>query len=202
MRKIETIWHDILFQALEKKKFKFTQQELAEKFGYSLSTVNYALEVPSEMGAVRKESKFFVLADIKKLLYYWASDRRLSNDIIYQTYSEESVFSLEKIVPPGSIFAAYTAAKEYLAEPPADYSKIYLYADINSLTEIKTRYPEVRKRPNIFVLKKIAAVERYGDFTTLPHTFVDIWNLSDWYAREFVIGLEEKIDALLSQPNY
>ncbi len=202
MRKIETIWHEILFQALEKKKFKFTQQELAEKFGYSLSTVNYALDVPAEMGMVRKESKFSVLTDFNKLLYYWASERRLAKDIIYKTYADQDIISLEKIIPPEAIFGGYTAAKEYLGEPPADYSKIYFYADESSLEEIKRRYPENNQRPNVFVLKKIPALERYGDYTTLPQTFVDIWNLRDWYAREFVISLEDKINALLSQSGY
>jgi len=43
MRKIETIWHLILQSALEKKKFKHTQLELAKLFAYAVSTVNYSL---------------------------------------------------------------------------------------------------------------------------------------------------------------
>jgi hypothetical protein len=39
---------------------------------------------------------------------------------------------------------------------------------------------------------------KYGPVTTLPQTFVDIWNLKDWYGQEFIKRLEEKINAILS----
>lgn len=49
MRKIEIIWQQILSSALYNKKFNFTQKGLAEEFRYSLSTINYALEIPSKI---------------------------------------------------------------------------------------------------------------------------------------------------------
>ena len=95
MKKIETIWHHLLYSALKENNFKHTQKQLAGKFGYSLSTINYALTVPEKIGAIRKESKFFVLADFKKLLYYFASFRNFNKDIIYQTYVDEPVGEIE-----------------------------------------------------------------------------------------------------------
>ena len=62
MKKNETIWHHLLYESVANRQFKFTQQGLAEQYGMSLSTVNNALKVPSQMGVVRKESRFFVLA--------------------------------------------------------------------------------------------------------------------------------------------
>jgi hypothetical protein len=32
----------------------------------------------------------------------------------------------------------------------------------------------------------------------LTQTFVDVWNLGDWYSRDFVVALETKINELLS----
>ena len=199
MKKIETIWHYLLLGALEAKKYRYTQQEIAQKFAYSLSTVNFALKAPSEIGAIRKESKFFVIADFKKLLYFWASQRNLSRDIIYLTYFPEAINEIEGLVPAGSIYACYSAARRILGEPPADYSTVHCYADEKILKEFKKRFPADHKHAsNVVILKPPAAMQAYGGITTLPQTFVDIWNLKDWYSRDFVEKLEQKIDAVLS----
>lgn len=199
MRKIETIWHYLLFSALEAKKYRYTQQEIAQKFAYSLSTVNFALKAPAEIGAIRKETKFFVLADFKKLLYFWASQRNLSRDIIYRTYSPAAITEIEGLIPAGAIYACYSAARRILGEPPADYSAVHCYADEKILPEFKKRFPAGRKHePNVVILKALKTMEEYGGLTTLPQTFVDIWNLKDWYSRDFIERLEQKIDAVLS----
>lgn len=194
IKKIETIWHDILYSALQNKKYKHTQQKYAKEFNYSLSTVNHALEIPTQIGAIRKESKFFVLSDFFKLLYYWASYRTLTNDIIYKTNSKNTVTKIEGLIVPNSIFAGYTAAKKHLIEPPADYAKVYFYANKNMLTQIKRGFPEEKSdNPNVFVLKEIPSMHKYGNLTTLPQTFVDIWNMPDWYSRNFTGALEKKM---------
>jgi len=199
MKKIETIWHHLLWQALEKEQYKHTQKELAEDFGYSLSTVNLALAKPTQIGAIRKTARFFVLADLKKLLYYWATNRNLKKDVIYKTSFLGSITEAEGVVPTGVVYAGYTAAKKILKEAPADYTKLYFYAEEKDLNEVKQRFPPQKKgQVEVFVLKKILSLDRYGQITSLPQTFVDIWNMADWYAKDFVKSLEEKIDGLLS----
>ena len=76
--------------ALEEKQFKHTQQSLAKLFGYSLSTINHALASPSQLGAIRKESKFFVLEDFQKFLYYWASVRNLEMEYYHNLITQKS----------------------------------------------------------------------------------------------------------------
>ncbi len=199
MKKIETIWHHILYEALTHKQFKFTQQELAGRFSYSLSTVHHALIIPSRIGAIRKESKFFVLAHFMKLLLYWASVRNLSRSIIYQTYSPLSVTQREGQMPPIAIFACYSAVRNILGEPPADYEAVYVYDATEAIPEYERRFPlELGNRPNLFVLADSPMLRLYGPVTTIPQTYVDIWNLSDWYARDFLKGLEENFHGLLS----
>ena len=88
MKKIETIWHHLLWQALINKKFSHTQQELAKEFGYSLSTIHLAVTKAADIGAVRIGSKSFAVENAKKLLYYWASLRNLGNCVRYSTYYE------------------------------------------------------------------------------------------------------------------
>ncbi len=199
MKKIETLWHHILYEALTNKKFRFTQQELATKYSYSLSTAHHALVMPAAIGAVRKETKFFVLADPMKLLLYWASMRNLLHSIIYQTYSPLSVIEREGVVPGSAIYACYSAARKILIEPPSDYDTVYIYGSLDHIPEISRRFPEHKsKRPNVIVLSENPILRQYGAVTTIPQTYVDIWNLHDWYAHDFIHALEEKIHGLLS----
>ncbi len=198
MKKIETIWHHLLTEAITRKQFQWTQQELAKQFGYSLSTIHHALRVPTEMGAIRKTGKAFVLRDFKKLLYYWASVRTLARDVLYSTTVDLPVQEIEGLAIPESLYAAYSAARRLLTEPPADYSKVYFYLPPDALAAFQRRFPPLRRpAPNTFALKISPVMPPYGPTTTLTQTFVDLWNLSDWYARDFTQALEAKIDALL-----
>ncbi|OGE07874.1 hypothetical protein A3I53_04285 [Candidatus Curtissbacteria bacterium RIFCSPLOWO2_02_FULL_40_13b] len=52
-------------------------------------------------------------------------------------------------------------------------------------------------RANLTILKADKFLASYGQITTLGQTFVDIWNLPIWYAKEFTKSLKEKIDELL-----
>ncbi len=201
MKKIETIWHHLLWQALTNKKFSHTQLELSREFGYSLSTVHHAIAKIAAVGAVRMESKSFRVINAKKLLYYWASVRNLQNCVRYSTYYPGPILKAQGELPAGGIYGGYTAAKYILRTAPADYDKIYYYSQ--DIENFKTRFPENHKYPdNIFVLTLPNVreyISRYpGGITSLPHTFADIWNMADWFAADFIGALEEKIDGLLS----
>lgn len=199
MTKIETIYHHILYEALQNGVFKHTQKDLADKFSYSLSTINLALAIPTNIGAIRKETRFFVLENPKKLLYYWASIRNLERDITYQTFFAEKITEIEGLMPQNVIYAGYTAAKKLLLESPADYSKAYIYADEETTKEIQERFPMNREyEPNIIVLHEHDTMKIYDEnITTLPQTFVDVWNFKDWYSNDFTQALEKKMNGIL-----
>ena len=195
MQKIETIWRELLFEALEKKNRQFTQKKLAEKFHFSLSTVFQALKIPRKMGAVRVTGRFFVLEDPEKLLYHWASARNLRKDLIYQTRVDLPVLEIEGQMPAGVVFGAFSAFRQRFQMVPADYDKVYVYT--NNLAEIKKRFPQNGGPANLFVLASDEFLFSYGYFTSLGQTFVDLWNLKEWYAKEFINALREKINGLL-----
>src|SRR3989339_847949 len=113
MKKIETIWHYILFKALNDKEFRFTQKGIALHFNYSLSTVNYAVEIPAQIGAIRKETKFFVLENFfKYLLFLWPDN--------------DNKKKKKEGSPPGKFFFPCKGPESrILKEPSADYSKVY-----------------------------------------------------------------------------
>lgn len=194
MLKIETIWHDLLICALEKRKLRHTQKALSEKYDYSLSTVNLAVKSLARIGGVRVSGKFFVVSDVKKILYFWATHRNFGKDIIYETYIEEPISEIEGMIPYGAIFACYTSAREILKEAPSDYSKVYFYFDEKELERVKRRFPPNKSADaNLFVLKLHPTMLNYGQVSTLSQTYVDIWNLADWYAKDFLRGLEKRM---------
>lgn len=203
MKKIEIIWRELLFQAIEKKNLsvseasrQFTQKEIAKKFGFSTSTVFQALKIPRLMGAVRVTGRFFVLEDSEKLLYHWASVRNLKKDIIFAGRVDLPILEIEGRMPPDVTFGGFSAAREILGgKTPADYDKVYIYAE--DAESVKNRFEFTKGRENIITLKADKFLVNYGSVTTIAQTFVDLWNLSDWYAKEFVKALKEKIDELL-----
>lgn len=185
----------MLFQAIEKSNREFTQKDLALKFGYSTSTVFQALKPLRQMGAVKVTGRNFVVEDPEKLLYHWASFRSLSKDIILSGRVDLSVGEIEGLAPPECVFGGYRAALEYLSEAPADYDKVYLYS--HGTKEILGRYDIGKGRPNLFILKTDDFLTSYNGVTTIAQTFVDLWNIEDWYAKEFTKVLKEKINEFL-----
>lgn len=193
MFKKELIWREILFQAIERKKFEFTQKELAENFGFSLSTVFNALKTPRDSGAVKVTGRNFSVVDAEKFLYIWATQRNLEKEIIYQTYVPENVSKTEGMMPDGIIFGGPSAYVLKYKDAPADYAKVYIYADEEKLEEIGKRFPKAKGEPNLFVLKSDSLLLKFGNITPDIQTFVDLWNMKDWYAKDFLNALKNKL---------
>ena len=192
MTKKEIIWREILFQAIENKKFEFTQKELSQKYGFSLSTVFNALKIPREANTIEGKRGLRV-QDIEKFLYLWATFRKIKKDIIYQTAVKKGVFEIEGEMPPNVIFAAYSAFLKKYKQVPADYDKVYVYLEEKNLKEIKNRFPPQKGYQNLIVLKADPWLKNFGKLTPDCQTFVDLWNLPEWYAKDFLNALKEKI---------
>ncbi len=185
MKKIELVYKKIIEELMENKNKKLTQAEIARALRISLSTVNLAISHLKKMNAVRIKKRNFEIVNGKKILLYWASIRNLNKDITYKTRVEMDVVDIEKIMPSDIIYGAYSAYKFLFHDVPADYSEVYVYSD--NIDEIKRRFKESNNEPNLFVLKK------EFDKMTLGHLFVDLWNLKEWYANDFLKAIEEKI---------
>jgi len=193
MNKKELIWREILFSAIEKKKFDFTQAELARKLGVSLSTVFNALKIPRTSGAVRVTGRNFSVIDAEKFLYIWATQRNLPKDIIYKTNVLESAQKIEGRMPEGIIFGGYSAYVLKYKDAPADYAKVYVYAEEDKLEEIRKRFPEKKGEANLFILKSDSRLRQFGSIAPDVQSFVDFWNMGDWYAKDFLNALKNKI---------
>ena len=193
MTKKEILWREILYQAQENKKTKFTQKELAIQFGFSLSTVFNALKIPRLSGAIEVSGRNFSITQTEKFLNIWATFRRLKKDIIYQTHCDLPVREIEGLIPPKAIFAAFSAYLKKYQEAPADYDKVYIYLEEDQLPEIEKRFPPKKGYENLIVLKTDPWLAQFGPITPDVQTYVDLWNLSEWYAQDFVNAIKEKI---------
>jgi len=191
MFKKEIIWREILFQAIEKNKKQFTQKNLAAKFKFSLSTVFNALKVPRSTGAINVKGRFFTITDIEKFLTIWATFRNLEKDIVYKTHVDLSPMKIEGEVPKSVIYTAYSAYRLKFKQAPADYDKIYIYS--KDLTQIKKRFPKKRGYENLIVLNPDKFLKNYGSIPPLVQIYVDLWNLKEWYAHDFLNDLRKKI---------
>lgn len=194
MSKKEAIWREILVQARQNKKTIFTQKELAEQLGVSLSTVFNALKIPRDAHIIEVSGRNFRLDSHKKLLLLFASHRNLARDIYYRAYIEEGPKELEAVMPPQTSFGLYSAFAFAYGFTPADYDHVYVYASPDMAQEIINRLPSHNKKdnnPNFFMLKEDPWLKKYG---MMPEQmFVDIWNAPEWYAKDFLKHLEEKL---------
>lgn len=193
MKGVELVYREILYQAMEKKNRVLTQAGIGRALGCSLSTVNRAVKNLEKMGAVEIRARSLHILDVRKVLLYWASLRNLQKEITYSTRVEKPVAEIEKLMPDNIVFGAYSAYKFLFDDVPADYSEVYVYGD----ESLKKRFPPAKGRPNLFVLKKDEQIEKYGKKTTLANTFVDLWNLREWYAKEFIKAFEVKLGRIL-----
>jgi hypothetical protein len=191
MQKIELIWREILETGVKNPVFR--QNELAKKYGFSTSTVFAAIKPLRAIGAVRVTGRDFRLTDLEKVLMFWATHRNLTKDIVYQTRVEQPVFEIEGLVDNTTVYGAYSAGRMLLGNAPSDYDKVYIYGP-NSLAE---RFPKQKGQPNLFVLKPDPFLKNFGKVTPVSQTYIDLWNLSDWYAADFLKALKEKFYGFL-----
>jgi hypothetical protein len=96
---------------------------------------------------------------------------------------------------PDITFTAFTAYKLLFKDVPADYTEVYCYASEKELEIIKKRLGKFKtneRNPNLFVLKKDTQLDMYKRIP-VSQVYVDLWNLRQWYAKDFLDAIEEKI---------
>lgn len=194
MKKIEYIWRELLLRTIERKTPIFSQQELAEKLGLSSSTVHLALSPLRKMGAVFIGKRHSQVIDYEKILYHWANHRDLHADSIYSLHLDISVSEIESRLPGETIPTAYTAVRERFGEPPADYGKVYCYHPAPEKIRQRLESDSSPGEPNLFILQ---ADPYLGNTVSLAQLFVDLWNMTDWYAKDFCHYVKNKIEEKL-----
>ncbi|MCS6956286.1 MAG: hypothetical protein NZM02_00360 [Patescibacteria group bacterium] len=196
MLKIEYIWRDLLDRVIEDQNLYFTILELSKKYRLSTSVVNYALNPLKELNIIKIRKFSSRVIDWEKLLFFWATRRSLVKDIIYSTYSNLPVFEREVLMPADVIPTGYTAFRIFFKKTPSDYDVVYFYSQ--KPEKVKKRFPPSKKKPNIFILKPDRYLAKKKKIS-LSQLFVDLWNMSQWYAKDFQEALILEIKKKLNQ---
>lgn len=197
MLKIEYVWRELLYQAIEKNNPTFSISLLAKKFSLSTSVVSHALFPLKELKIVNVRKIGSEVRDVERLLTFWATRRNLKKDIVYQTFSSIPVFERETLMPAEVSPTAFSAFRLYFKNVPADYENIYFYTSNPDF--VKKRFPESpKKQSNIFILRKDPFFKLYKK-TTLAQIYADLWNLHEWYAKDFLEAAILQIKAKLGQ---
>jgi len=185
------IWRYILHETLQKRARSFMQKDIAAKFHISTSTVFNALKMPRKMNAVEVTGRMFRVRDPEKLLLLWATHRNPEKDILYKTHSDLPIKKIEGMMPPDFIFGMFSAYRLVCGDAPADYDIVYGYCE--NPEAVKKRFPQQKGYQNIVVIKMDPLLREYGNATPDVQTFVDLWNLKEWYAKDYLEQLKKKL---------
>ena len=192
--KIERVYREVLYRFFEENNHEFKVRQLAKECKVSIGLVSYALRPLKRMGAVQVYRRRFEILDAWKIMLYWCSMRNLWRDVIYKNRIDLSVDQIERFLPPGSKLTAYTGFKFRFGYVPADYGEVIVYG---FREEFERRFGEEKyaRMPNLIVLRIDEHLKKF-DRVPLPQIYVDLWNLGTWYAREFLIKLENHLREL------
>lgn len=182
-------------------KTRFTQSELAGRLGLSLSLINGVVKKLENISAVNINRRSFDVISLNRLLMFWATHRNLKRDIVYSARADLAVRDIERGLPDEVAFTGYTAYKFLYDETPSDYSEVYVYSTDRALEEIRGRFPNsTSKIPNLIVLKCDEYIQTEIQQHLLEKSsvckaqlFVDLWNMNEWYSKEFVQMLTSRL---------
>ena len=185
MLKKEVLLIKILEKCFKEKATRFTQKELSKEA--SIGLVNSLVKELKGLGIVKVYKRHFEVIDLKKLLIYTCVQRNFYKDIIDSFHVEASIKEIESSMPPKVTYTSYSAYRLLFNEAPSDYSEIYVYSNENLRKRFKIND---KKRPNLFVLKKDFNMT---NIAPMPLIYIDLWNLKEWYAKEFLKSFEERL---------
>ena len=199
MNKKEIVYRNIACSYIDGNN-RFTQLGLSKELGISISTVNSAVRDLAGINAVRISTRSFAVSAIERVLFYWASCRKLDRDVIYSTRVDAGVREIEADMPMGIAFTAYTAYVLTYKDAPADYSEVYVYVSEEAVDEIKERFSVNKGIPNLFVMRADDDLDKWIKSNKIKRSsvcpaqaFVDLWNIRTWYAKEFSDAILKRI---------
>jgi hypothetical protein len=194
VKKINQVLREILHRVYEQNKSFMSQKSLAQACGVSMDTVNRMVAKLNQFRAIEKKPFGFRVTEPKKVLTYWASTRNLAADILYTTYSPDSVPEIEAGMPRGTIFTAFSGYRRRFGKTPTHYEETFVYADPD---EVRTRFPESpAQRRNVFVLRSdshLARISKNG-VAPLVQIYVDLWQAGGAVANRFILELDKKLE--------
>ena len=199
MKQQEIVYRHVACGCIDGTK-RFTQLGIAKALCLPLSTVNGAVANLKSINAVRIGPRYFDVIDLGRILLFWATKRKLDNDVIYRTRVDLPTKEIENSMPGEIAFTCYSAYRLLFKETPADYGEVYVYASEQGSAQVKRRFEEPGGPPNLIVLKPDSILESLIYDNRLKHSsvcaaqlFVDLWNLKAWYAKDYIDALSKRL---------
>lgn len=199
MFKEEAVLREILCQVLYNNNV-IEQKQISVKLQVSIGLVNRIVKRLENIGAAYKTGRKYSIVSFKKILLYWASTRNLQRDIMYSTRVSMPVREIEKSLPDGMIFSAYSAFNYLFNEAPADYSEVWVYSSQEMIPEVTERFPPVKLPGNLYVLRPDMLLHENAvhcsngkNIVSIPQMYVDLWNIPSWYSKDYITLLERKM---------
>lgn len=176
MKKRQIALREILYQNYEKRKKFLSQKSISEDSGVSIGTVHSVVKKLEDLGVIEKKPLGFRIRGAEKVLQYWAATRDLERDVVYTAYSPNLPKSIEKKMPSGVAFTAYSGFRRRFEVTPIDYSEVYLYADPDQIARI---FRQKKKKRNIYVLEQDARLKDLASEGVVPlvQLYADLWQL-------------------------
>jgi DNA-binding transcriptional regulator YhcF (GntR family) len=195
MKKNARVLREILFRVYDRGEFFMSQKSLAEACGLSMDTVNRVVSRLADFRAIEKKPFGFRVADPRKCLLYWAATRNLVADVVYSTYSPDSVSEIERDMPEDTVFTAFSGFQRKFGSGPTSYEEVYVYARAD---EVMRRFPETSAlRTNIYVLPPDPHLSRLSSNGAPPlaQLYVDLWQIGGSAADRYLLQLERRLEA-------
>ncbi len=195
MMKKERIYRELLWLA-ERDRWT-TQRTLAKTCGVSLNLVNSVTRELKRVGALEAYPMRLHITDPAKILYAWASQRNLEQDITSRYAIGLPVHEIEKNMSGDVVFTAFSGWRLRAKGAPFDYNKVYAYVSPAAQTLVKRLLellPRTRGDANTFVM----AVDDPHLFMRAEHQvasvaqlFVDIYAMpstptTDGFLRDII----------------
>jgi hypothetical protein len=172
-----------------------TQKSLAEVCGTSMDTVNRLVAKLDQFRAIEKKPFGFRVSEPKKVLTFWAATRNLVGDLVYSTYSADSITEIEEGMPKKTIFTAFSGFQRKFGRGPIGYEEVYVYSDPE---EIRRRFPESSAiKTNIYVLRSDSHLPKTSKDRVPPlaQLYVDLWQIGGSPADRYLLELDQSLEA-------
>ncbi len=195
LSRTEWVWRHLLVKALTGSgERRHSLSSLATDLGLSKTTVHSALDRPRQIGAVKSGRTGVRVLDPERLLLLWAGHRDLSRDVVYETRAKASLEALEDALTRGFVLGGFTAYRLAVGRNTvADYDTVLAYG---AAAEAARRLPPRRSgRIRVLILEPDPLLHSYGDYTPIPQTYVDIFNLPGWQAARFFVDMTRRLFA-------
>jgi len=188
----EAVWRHLLTH--RRQRLRWTQQELARSLGLSASQVHAALDVPRRAGAVAVDGRGFTLNDWKKLLVIWAVFRDWRRDVLWDASFAASASEIEGEMVPEAVFSGPSALKFARDIAPADYDRVIVYLPQADLPRLQERLAPLEDRRGPTRLTVLSPDPRQPAPLPLEQVYVDVWQLPDWWAAEYLRYIMEALE--------